>query len=60
MNGKLGWQPANEKWFEGVGAGTRFVPFRNRCNVRRGDLDDSQWYNIGPRELVPLGPEIPE
>ncbi|MDP1561482.1 MAG: hypothetical protein Q8M16_08810 [Pirellulaceae bacterium] len=52
------WRTAEKEWFPTIGPKSRFVPFRNRTNVRPGDLDASQWYNIDPSELLPLGPEI--
>lgn len=56
-----GWRTASKAWFAGlVPAGRRFVAFRNRTNIRPGDLDDSQWYNLDPRDVVPLGPVIPD
>ncbi len=40
--------------------GRRFVAFKNRTNIRPGDLRESQWYNVDPSELVPLGPSFPD
>ncbi len=56
-----GWRTPARSWFSGlVPVGRRFVAFRNRSNIRPGDLDDTQWYNLDPSEVVPLGPEIPD
>lgn len=53
-----GWTTAKNKWFGAIPLGTRFVPFRNRSNVRAGDLDAKRWYNIDPAELPSLGPDV--
>ena len=56
-----GWQRASNPYYDGPSfAGRRVMPLKNRTNVRAGDLDPRQWYNIDPEDLVDVGPDIPD
>ncbi len=60
-DGNGGW--VFPKTFNFVGMfppGHRFVPFKNNTNIRPGDLIESEWKNILPQDLIPLGPDLPD
>ena len=40
--------------------GSRFVAFKNQTNIKRGELNENEWNNILPKDLIPLGPDVPD
>ena len=60
-DGNGGWVfPKTFNFVSLVPPGNIFVPFRNRTNIRPGDLRESEWKNIDPSQLAPLGTDVPD
>ncbi len=52
FSSRNGWQPVSKPHYDGPSMrGRNFVVFKNRANVRPGELDDREWFDIIPEDL---------